>query len=167
MDISRSNQANKIWFCTRIIVYLSVGALLFFGLMRRNQPLNIIKYPVSVTRLAINSIYDDIANEAQRQPDWLDLAWSNFGTNVTKVKTLNHDLFHDRFPPLPQSAVMTGRPDQFCDGFGNPLLFRILRRTNGPVLNSTFVIWSAGPNGINEWGDGDDLQYPPNAPQRP
>jgi len=164
MDILRSNRSTKIWFCTRIIVYLCVGGLLFFGLMRRNRPLNIIKHPVSVTRCAISIVDDDIANESLRQPDWLELAWSKFGTNAATVKTLNHEVFHDRFPPLPESAVMTGRPDQFCDGFGNPLLFRIVRGTNSPVLKSTFVIWSAGPNGINEWGDGDDLQYPPNAP---
>lgn len=51
------------------------------------------------------------------------------------------------------------------DGWGNPII--ILQREEIPVSASPglralaetndFVIWSAGPNGTNEWGYGDDF----------
>ncbi|MFA7231938.1 MAG: hypothetical protein WC071_11765 [Victivallaceae bacterium] len=53
-----------------------------------------------------------------------------------------------------------------CDFFGNPL--HIDYTGNFPQnisahkfkkLKYNLVVWSSGPNGINEWGEGDDVVY--------
>ena len=61
-----------------------------------------------------------------------------------------------------QSAYLT-RPCPLRDLWGNLYQIQLDRdgdgsvRINGKLLSSPIAIWSYGPNGVNEYGEGDDI----------
>jgi len=52
---------------------------------------------------------------------------------------------------------------ELIDRWGNPYHFafdtrkKIIEDDRGRIISKHFFMWSSGPNGINEWGEGDDI----------
>jgi hypothetical protein len=100
----------------------------------------------------------ELKNEPQRIVSVLETQSDSLSINKALVTLLNTNSYTS-FRSLAGFNLSNG---VFRDGWGTPLLFALTNSvTNSgliPLLtHRPFVVWSAGPNLINEYGSGDDV----------
>lgn len=142
------------WVCSSAwLLLLALAAVTLFGELCVARRIN----PVGPTRLAISEcemIEHGVAVgvESGRLSSQLRLAYASALSGSPAVRDRYIKMGHD-----PSAVVL--------DGWGQPLhmmartnLVKISHASEALLLKTNrVVIWSAGPNGINEFGNGDDI----------
>jgi len=147
----------RIWILIFGVLVFSTG---IFFLIPLNRPLN---SPIEHTRTELRAIYMYLAQETatagMSDTEFLDKHVPSYSSNYSaKLAVFLHgNGFQGRFMQTPNG------PLYLVDAWGNPFL--VLSHEEGlksgvspSLLNdNSLVIWSCGPNGVNEYGHGDDI----------
>jgi len=135
-----------------IIIMLNFGLRYFYNPLIRNSPSGMTKYILDIVARVIEENADAPPEHSSRE----DLR-----------KWIRNNGFNNFLPnPNWRPEKYFDVKDNTYDYFGNPL--NIDYAENFPenvsvhkfkVLKYKLVVWSSGINGIDEWGQGDDIVY--------
>jgi len=147
----------------RYLLILIGGALCFFLLLLINLP-----DPPSKsfqTRVLIRNIYHELLRiNEESESDIRQLLHGKGGKRC--ISRLLCDLIKEPWIKYSESNRALFKNNSIIDPWGNPLCVAwrsdITTKASIDLLNSVdceLIIWSSGKNGLNEFGDKDDVYY--------
>ena len=144
---------------------VALSAFLFLATLGTGSPA-----PISRTKVISN----DIAIALMVLADTSGIRTEKKSTAPNSPAELVFSQLKEKLPDLPVCDTDRDGMPEFADAYGNPLIILLTShqvvmkdkcgrefkvKLEGIEPGKTFALWSMGPNGINDYGQGDDIGW--------